>query len=156
MRNGARHGPGRAFSEVWRWWSNADGWESFADVDAELLEKAPDSFQLCYASCKSNLRAAQAYAAGETPFSTKQLSRRLRKVHGSQNIQHASCDVRAGWNAGYDSLYIFDFTVMTQAEWLDSSLVATAWPLSAFCRWTQLTTVLSSARCVACDALGVE
>ncbi|CAE7597440.1 trip12 [Symbiodinium natans] len=63
-----------ATKPVWRWWSNADGWESFADVDAELLEKA--------------------YAAGETPFSTKQLS----------------------WNAGYDSLYIFDFTVMTQVN----------------------------------------
>lgn len=36
----------------------------------------------------------KAYVAGETPFSTKKLS----------------------WNEGYDSLYIFDFTVMTQVN----------------------------------------
>mmetsp|Transcript_61820 Transcript_61820/g.75788 ORF Transcript_61820/g.75788 Transcript_61820/m.75788 type:complete len:556 (-) Transcript_61820:131-1798(-) len=36
----------------------------------------------------------KAYVKGETPFSTKELS----------------------WNKGYDSLYIFDFTVMTQVN----------------------------------------
>eukprot|EP00913_Durusdinium_trenchii_P028900 g27097.t1 len=59
---------------VWEWWSDDDEWESFKDVDAQLLEKA--------------------YVAGETPFSTKKLS----------------------WNEGFDSLYIFDFTVMTQTS----------------------------------------
>ncbi|CAK9034805.1 unnamed protein product [Durusdinium trenchii] len=59
---------------VWEWWSDDDEWESFKDVDAQLLEKA--------------------YVAGETPFSTKKLS----------------------WNEGFDSLYIFDFTVMTQVN----------------------------------------
>jgi len=58
----------------WDWWNDDGEWSPFADVDAELLEKA--------------------FSAGITPFMTKKLS----------------------FNEGYDSLYIFDFDVMTQAN----------------------------------------
>lgn len=49
----------------------------------------------------------EAYVAGETPFSTKKLSDLTQNCYSTPS---------RGWNEGYDSLYIFDFTVMTQVN----------------------------------------